>query len=363
MSNAKEAMDTGMGRGATTGKAPAATEELRRSSRPNALRCYDCGETGHRQIAYPNKTRRGLLAEDTKWDDDHEEDTEDLIEEIVDDRNAGDTGTLLMIRRVCLAPMRQDDKPWLRNNIFASTCTINGRVCSFAIDSGSYRNVISEDAVNKLGPRRSNHPAPYKLVWLKEGKSIRVSHRVLVSLSIGAYYHDKFYSDVVPMDVSHVMLGRPWQYDREVLHNGRSNEYSFFFENRRIVLLPSKNSEPTPAPPETKPPPHLLEGTGYSNTVLLCSYSTFSHELRDGELVYALVAMPSANPSTVTIEPAIASLLSEFDDVFPQELPLGLPPLREMQHHIDLVSGASLPNRPHYRLSPREHEELRKQVE
>ena len=56
-------------------------------------------------------------------------------------------------------------------------------------------------------------------------------------------------------------------------------------------------------------------------------------------------------------------LLENFAEVFLIELPSGLPPKRTIQHYIDLVLEASLPNLPHYRMPPKEHEELKKQVE
>ena len=63
------------------------------------------------------------------------------------------------------------------------------------------------------------------------------------------------------------------------------------------------------------------------------------------------------------IVPIVAiSLLQEFDDVFPDDTPSGLPPLRGIEHQIDFVPGASIPNRPSYRKNPEEMTRLQRQV-
>ncbi|PKI31264.1 hypothetical protein CRG98_048345 [Punica granatum] len=56
------------------------------------------------------------------------------------------------------------------------------------------------------------------------------------------------------------------------------------------------------------------------------------------------------------------ALLKEFVDLFPAELPEGLPPIWGIEHQIDLVPGSALPNRPAYRRKPNEAMELQRQA-
>ena len=55
----------------------------------------------------------------------------------------------------------------------------------------------------------------------------------------------------------------------------------------------------------------------------------------------------------------LKALLEEFADVFPPELPSGLPPARGVGHSIPIEPGAPPPFRPMYRLSPVELQEVK----
>ncbi|PON35545.1 hypothetical protein PanWU01x14_335360 [Parasponia andersonii] len=50
-----------------------------------------------------------------------------------------------------------------------------------------------------------------------------------------------------------------------------------------------------------------------------------------------------------------------FNDIFLEEVPNGLPPLRGIEHQIDFIPRASIPNRPAYRSNPEKTKELQRQ--
>ncbi|GJV15140.1 F-box domain containing protein, partial [Tanacetum coccineum] len=105
------------------------------------------------------------------------------------------------------------------------------------------------------------------------------------------------------------------------------------------------------------------EGQTAIKFVLFTSYEDKQH-FSDLNSVLKSQQFFDGRKSKITfIKEVVADLGFQHRDVFPNELPDGLPPLRDIQHHIDLEHGSQLPNRPHYRMSPGEHEELRRQVE
>ena len=71
----------------------------------------------------------------------------------------------------------------------------------------------------------------------------------------------------------------------------------------------------------------------------------------------------SINDLNQSLPSTTISLLQEFEDVFPEEIPDGVPPIRGIEHQIDFIPGASLPNRPAYRTNPEETKEIQRQVE
>ncbi|XP_074318277.1 uncharacterized protein LOC141655077 [Silene latifolia] len=161
-------------------------------------------------------------------------------EEEVEAYSAPVYDTVLVIRSLQTKPGPNESEQ--RDQLFHTKCQVGNKWCSVIIDGGSCTNVASSEMVDKLGLTTTAHPRPYSLHWLDDGNKMKVSKQVLVGLTMGSYY-DKVLCDVIPMDACHILLGRPWQFDRDVIHRGRSNEYELRDKGKKIVLKPMSSQD------------------------------------------------------------------------------------------------------------------------
>ncbi|GJR09797.1 putative nucleotidyltransferase, ribonuclease H [Tanacetum coccineum] len=234
-------------------------------TKPKSVQCFKCKGFGHISSDCPNQRVFTMVEENVEDEYDIPSTFDKLQEDEHEDITYGETCELLVIRRALPVESNRDEA-WLRNNIFHTRCTSNGKVCDVIIDSGSCENVVSKSMVDR---------------------------RCLVNFDIGKKYRDEVWCDVVPMDSCHLLLGRLWQFDRQTVYDGMKNTYAFVMNWVKIVLGPSN-----------------------------------------------LKTTVSANKGEA-----------------------GLPPMRNVQHCIDLVPGATFPNKAAYRINPTENVELQKQVD
>jgi hypothetical protein len=62
--------------------------------------------------------------------------------------------------------------------------------------------------VEKLELDTTAHPSLYRVSWLHKGHQVMVTKQSLVEFKIGGY-RDDILCDAIPMDLCHVLLGRP----------------------------------------------------------------------------------------------------------------------------------------------------------
>ena len=123
----------------------------------------------------------------------------------------------LSVARCALSqPKEKDD--WRGTTIFHIIIKISSRSCKIIVDSRSCINNVSSTVVSKLDLKVVPHPHSYKVTWINSS-ALKVKQRCLVPIDFGLY-KDKIWCDVF-MDVGHVILGRPWLYDKDVTIYGR----------------------------------------------------------------------------------------------------------------------------------------------
>jgi hypothetical protein len=227
-------------------KPAVSTSSVASTGRTRDLQCHRCKGIGHVQRDCPNK-RVMVVTNDGEYSSasDYDEDTLALLaaddagrEEPPDEQIGTEDAEhyeSLIVQRVLSAQMEKAEQNQ-RHTLFQTKCVIKERSCRLIIDGGSCNNLASSDMVEKLALTTKPHPHPYCIRWLNNNGKEKVTRLVRISFSIGSY-HDVVECDVVPMEACHILLGRPWQFDTDCLHHGRSNHYSLRYNDKKLLCF------------------------------------------------------------------------------------------------------------------------------
>eukprot|EP00253_Pinus_taeda_P021377 PITA_21377 len=179
------------------------------------VRCYTCGEWGHIQWDCPHQ--RSANQRNVNVAEAREEIPQPAVKE-----EPPEVGGSLLLKRVILEEAKEAKEPVQKRTLFRTVCKSKGKCCKLVIDSDSTDNLVSTEMVDKLKLERTVHPTPYKVSWLQKGHQIFVTKQCKVDFQIGTY-QDVILCNIMPMDVCHILLGRPWQFDRNAIHDGKRN--------------------------------------------------------------------------------------------------------------------------------------------
>lgn len=123
-------------------------------------------------------------------------------------------------------------------------CEIKGKICFVIIGSASGAIVVSSYLVKKLElTMHQTHFLKSNNGWMVLMTLYWLSNAFLSPLWDIMIM---FFCDVIPMQYCHIMLGRPWQFNRNATHDRRENRVSLELNRRKYaltLLTPSQDYE------------------------------------------------------------------------------------------------------------------------
>jgi hypothetical protein len=172
----------------------------------------------------------------TRGDNDHEMSEEEIL-----GTHDTDQYRTIIVQRSLSAQVDHMDKIQ-HHNLFHIFFIVNDCCVLTIIDGGSWNNLLNSEVVKKLGLTTRAHPHPYNIQWLNNSGKVKVTQTPGVHFFISSY-HAVADFDVVPTDACSLLLGHPWEFHADALHQGRTNTYTLMHKGKKITLVPMTPAE------------------------------------------------------------------------------------------------------------------------
>ncbi len=243
--------------------------------------------------------------------------------------------------------------------IFEAKC--QGETVKVLIDSGAEINVLTQSLVTRKGFSTKPLAKPQP-VCLAFGKEQAPTRGATLKLLMGPL---RFVEEFTVLDLNianvDIVLGTPWlkRHNPHIDWNSKTLEIN----GTQLIAqdhVPPKNPEVLMITHQQakkalkhKEEAYLLLVRGNKDNV-----DTPSDLNHDDETQGRL---DSKNMVNKAVQGHLKGLLDTYKDVF-ATLPPGLPPVRDIDHKIDLQPGSLPPSKPSYRMTPAELAEVQKQL-
>jgi RNase H-like domain found in reverse transcriptase/Reverse transcriptase (RNA-dependent DNA polymerase)/Integrase zinc binding domain/Chromo (CHRromatin Organisation MOdifier) domain/gag-polyprotein putative aspartyl protease len=227
---------------------------------------------------------------------------------------------------------------------------VNGHEVKVLVDSGSMGNYISSETARNLKLKTSVVEGQ-NLIFAGGGTKWCNKEARSVKLYLGPH-REYLHLRVAPLPHHDIILGKPWL-----------NRWNPEIDWPRNIITINVNE----IQERITPTREILTDEAKRSKINVISAKQAWKAIKKGEDEVVLAIIRESDESDTDDKPTERDfgkeILTEFADVFPEKLPHGVPPEREVDHRIELESGATPTAKPMYRMSQNELEELRKQLD
>ena len=261
------------------------------------------------------------------------------------------------IELATLEPETDPEKSGIRGELLRTEANVGQTVARVLIDAGATHNVVTFSfcrAAN-ISLRHNKKTRQAVSTLLDGGTTVDVYLDVNIEISIQGWRHS---IKCVAMDTESrydIVLGKPWHYDHQPVINWTTNSIDIKHKNMRTTTFRAITK-------------FAEDQIAYGLNTITMSSARRLQRKHQAEIYWVNVADAKVAESkqgvTMGVDDAdIRNIANRFADVTPEEIPPGLPSMREEQHEINLMPDKPLPRPRGMILSHEMTVELRKQVE